>query len=66
MFTDLCLAALAVGVVLLKEMAEEFHWNVQVAESPSWLVRHSYLVLLIACIILFGVLGGDQFIYFQF
>ena len=66
MFTDLCLAALAIGVVLLKEMAEEFHWNVQVAESPSWLVRHSYLVLLIACIILFGVLGGDQFIYFQF
>ena len=66
MFTDLCLAALAIGVVLLKEMAEEFHWNVQVAESPSWLVRHSYLVLLIACILLFGVLGGDQFIYFQF
>ncbi|MBQ8158889.1 MAG: MBOAT family protein [Prevotella sp.] len=66
MFTDLCLAALAIGILLLKELSEEFHWNLKVAESRYWLVRHSYIVVMTAMILLLGVLGGDQFIYFQF
>ena len=41
--------------------------------SPDWAiafyegkVKHIYFVLMIAYILLFGVLGSDQFIYFQF
>lgn len=66
MFTDLCLAAFAIAILLVKELTDEFNWNMSVAESKFWLVRHSYIVVMISLIILFGVLGGDQFIYFQF
>jgi len=66
MFTDLCLAAFAIAILLVKELTEEFRWNIHVAESRYWLVWHSYIVVMIALIILLGVLGGDQFIYFQF
>ena len=58
--------ALALAILLAKECSEEFRWKIRIAESESWLVRHLYLVMMIAYIILFGVLGGDQFIYFQF
>lgn len=57
---------LAMIVLLCKELADEYGWAVHVAESRFWLVRHLYLVMMIAYIIMFGVLGGDQFIYFQF
>ena len=66
MFTDLCLAAFAIAILFVKEMAEELCWNIRIAESRYWLVRHSYIVVMTALIILLGVLGGDQFIYFQF
>ncbi len=58
--------AMAMTVLMVKEFADEYQWKVRVAESPSWLVRHVYLIMMICYIILFGVLGGDQFIYFQF
>ena len=57
---------LAMTVLFTKEFADEFNWKIRVADSKSWLVRHIYLIIMIAYIILFGVLGGDQFIYFQF
>lgn len=57
---------LALTVLFIKDFSDEFKWKIRVAESKSWLVRHIYLILMIAYIILFGVLGGDQFIYFQF
>ena len=57
---------MAMVILVIKEFAEEYQWKFRVAESPSWLVRHVYLILMICYIILFGVLGGDQFIYFQF
>ena len=57
---------LAMTVLLIKEFADEYQWKTHIAESNSWIVRHVYLVMMIAYIILFGVLGGDQFIYFQF
>ncbi len=53
-------------VLILKECASEFNWNIHIAKSRYWVVRHLYISLMIAFIILFGVLGGDQFIYFQF
>ena len=58
--------AMAVAILFVKESAEEYQWKFSITESPSWLVRHVYLVFMICYIILFGVLGGDQFIYFQF
>ena len=57
---------MAMIVLLAKEFADEYQWKTHIAESDSWLVRHVYLVVMISYIILFGVLGGDQFIYFQF
>ena len=57
---------MAMIVLLDKEFADEYQWKTHIAESDSWLVRHVYLVVMISYIILFGVLGGDQFIYFQF
>jgi D-alanyl-lipoteichoic acid acyltransferase DltB (MBOAT superfamily) len=56
----------AMVILLSKGLADEFQWKMRIATSPSWLVRHVYLAVMIAYIILFGVLGGDQFIYFQF
>ena len=66
MFTDLCLAASALLLMFVKEVADEYNHKIQIAESRHWLVRHAYIVAMIAIVILFGVLGGDQFIYFQF
>ena len=66
MFTDLCLATSAIAMLFIKELSDEFCWKWHISESRYWLVRHSYIVSMIAMILLFGVLGGDQFIYFQF
>ena len=65
-FANFIAIGLALTVLLIKEFSDEYEWKIRVAESNSWLVRHIYLILMIAYIILFGVLGGDQFIYFQF
>lgn len=63
---NLAAIALALMILLFKEAAEEWQWNIHIADSRSWAVRHLYIVLMIAYLLLFGVLGGDQFIYFQF
>lgn len=65
-FANFITIGLALFVMLTKEFADEYRWGVRIAESQYWLVRHLYLAFMIASIILFGVLGGDQFIYFQF
>ena len=57
---------LALVILIAKELTDEFNLKFRIAESQSWLVRHLYLVFMISYIILMGVLGGDQFIYFQF
>ena len=57
---------LAITILFVKEYADEYQWKLNIAESKSWFVGHVWLVTMIAYIILFGVLGGDQFIYFQF
>ncbi len=58
--------AMALGIVLSKELIDEHHWDIHVQDSPVWLVRHMYIVCMVTFIILFGVLSGGQFIYFQF
>ena len=58
--------AMALSILLFKEMKDEFRWKIHISESKYWLVRHLYLVFITAYILLFGVLDGGQFIYFQF
>ncbi len=53
-------------IFILKECREEFTWKINIENSRYWIVRHLYISIMIALILLFGVLGGDQFIYFQF
>lgn len=65
-FATYAAVAAAIGILAYKEIAEEYNFKINPAESRFWIVRHTYMVLMIAYIILFGVLGGDQFIYFQF
>lgn len=59
-------AFLSLAIMFVKEICEEFELNIHVSDSKYWLVRHLYIVFMIAYIILLGVLNGDQFIYFQF
>ena len=66
MFTELCLAAFAMTLLLIRELSDEFCWKWHISKSHYWLIQHLYIVGMIAMILLFGVLGGDQFIYFQF
>lgn len=57
---------LVLPILIIKEIADEYQWDVHVADSRHWIVRHIYIAAMIALIILFGILGSDQFIYFQF
>jgi hypothetical protein len=66
MFSELCLAAFAITLLLIRELSDEFCWKWHISKSHYWLVQHLYIVGMIALILLFGVLDGDQFIYFQF
>lgn len=63
---DFLAIALALTIVFMKEIIDEYDLKIRISESPIWIVRHMYIVGMIAFIILFGVLNGDQFIYFQF
>jgi len=63
---DFLAIALSLTVVFAKEIIDEYGLKVRISDSPVWLVRHMYIVGMIAFIILLGVLNGDQFIYFQF
>ena len=66
MFSELCLAAFAMALLLIRELSDEFCWKWHINKSRYNLVQHLYIVGMIAMILLFGVLDGDQFIYFQF
>lgn len=58
--------AFALAAVFVKETIDEFGLKIRISDSPVWLVRHSYIVFMVIVILLFGVLDGGQFIYFQF
>lgn len=64
--TVLVLSAFAIAVVLTKEIAEERGIELFATTRRNAVVRHAITSVTIAYVILFGVLGGDQFIYFQF
>ena len=66
MFTNITLAFAVIGIVLFKEIREEFTLLRGISLSRKPFAMPAYAVVMIAVILLFGVLGGDQFIYFQF
>lgn len=57
---------MALSLMFFKECKDEFHWNIHLSDSRYTIVRHLYIAVLICYILLFGILNGDQFIYFQF
>ena len=65
MFTEITLALVALAILFCKEVSEELGWKPILHWRPA-VVSHLYIVFLIVFILLFGVLDGDQFIYFQF
>ena len=66
MFTEITAALAAIAIVICREWAVErgrrLNW---VSHHPS-IVTHTTAVLVTAYILLMGVMGGEQFIYFQF
>lgn len=65
-YDDFIAIGLALTIMFFKEVKDEFNLNIRISNSSSWLTRHIYIVAISLFIILFGVLNGDQFIYFQF
>lgn len=63
---DMILIIIALFIVFIKESIDEFNWEISISRSPYWLIRHLFIVGIIIYIIMFGVLNGGQFIYFQF
>lgn len=66
MFTEITLALVALLVVGCKECIDEFGLRPRLFVRHATFANHAYIVAIIAYLLLFGVLGGDQFIYFQF
>ena len=65
-YDDFIAIGLALTIMFFKDVKDEFNLNIRISNSSSWLNRHIYIVAISLFIILFGVLNGDQFIYFQF
>lgn len=57
---------IALSILFVVELLQEHGKGGMLLHPSSWLARHLQMALLIAFILLFGVLGSDQFIYFQF
>ena len=58
--------AIAFAVLFIKEFIDEFRLKSSESFLQRPVVQHFYMIVMICYILLFGVLGGDQFIYFQF
>lgn len=68
MFTEVCTSLAAVAVLMVYECSGHSSFRCRPRSSPA-LCRALHLSLMVALggvVLLFGVLGGDQFIYFQF
>lgn len=56
----------ALIVLVMKETKDEFALKNRFFERNRLVIDHAYIILMVCYIMLFGVLGSDQFIYFQF
>ena len=57
---------MAIVLLMVKDYIDEYHQCLRFLDSEKALVSIIASVLLICTIVLFGVYGGGQFIYFQF
>lgn len=62
----LSLAGVSFVLLILKDMADEWHWKIQLLNNKNRIIQFISCLLLLIFIMLFGVLDGGQFIYFQF
>lgn len=60
------MAIIALIIVLLKDLADEFKPDIKLLNSKYKVVRYATAALIICYILSFGVLNGGSFIYFQF
>ena len=56
----------ALIILVIKEVKDEFQIKISIIEKHHGLYDHICIIFMICYILLFGVLGSDQFIYFQF
>ena len=67
MFTEITFSLLALLILFSKEFLDEFGIKpVKVNGQGSYILHLTSYIIFAAYILLFGVLCGDQFIYFQF
>ncbi len=64
--SNLILFAVGLGVLLLKELKDEYRLPVHFLGTRSYWIRLFSFAALSLYIVLFGVLDGGQFLYFQF
>lgn len=57
---------MSLSILFVKDMHDEYGWGVNLLASKSRIISYTTIIALIVYILLFGVLDGGQFIYFQF
>ena len=62
----LLIAFAAIGLLIIKELSEEYQWKIHLLANKSVVIRYATYVFLICFILLFGELDGSSFIYFKF
>lgn len=63
---SLLMGLIALALVFFYDLVKEYGLNVHLLSSRHFVVKYIAAVLLICYILLFGVLNGGSFIYFQF
>ena len=66
MFTEITMALLALAIVATKEAADELGLHRHLPRRQAAVAGPLAIVAIATYLLLLGVLGGDQFIYFQF
>lgn len=64
--TTLAYGLLSFIILLVKELIDEYYPNTLLTKRNTFIYKSLFMMFLIYWILLFGVLSGGQFIYFQF
>lgn len=62
----LLIAFVSIIILVIKELADEYNWQLKLLSNNNKVIRYATYVFLIVFILLFGELDGSSFIYFQF
>lgn len=65
-FSVFSMGLLSLSLLFIKDVQDELGRGIRLLHSRSWLISHLSVVAMVVFILLFGVLDGGQFIYFQF